>query len=73
MGLRDDLKRGIDNVADSLDEAKHRTAADADKLDRKASGDAMPAGERVESAVNEAGHRVAAGVDRLKRDVRNNT
>jgi len=70
MGLRDDVKRGVDNTADAVDEAKHRAAAEAEKLRRETAGDVMTPGEKAKSAIDEAGHRVAAGVDHLKQDIR---
>jgi len=73
MGLKDALKKGIDNVSDTIDEASHRGAARTEHATRDLAGDEMTVGEKAKSMVNEAGHTVAAEIDHTKRDVRNNT
>jgi hypothetical protein len=67
---RDRMDTVKGDTADTLDEAKHRVAAGAEKAKRAVEGDAMPLGERVASHVKEAGHNVAADVDKTKREVR---
>ena len=71
MGLKDELHKGIDNAADTLSEAGHRGAADAERSKREIAGKEMTAGEKASSVVNEGKNRVQAEVDRAKRDVRN--
>jgi hypothetical protein len=58
------------DTKDTIDEAKQRAEAAAEKLKRGVEGDAMPVGERVASHVKEALHKTAAEIDAAKRDVR---
>jgi vacuolar-type H+-ATPase subunit H len=73
MGLKDQIDKAVDDAGDTIDEAKHRTQAEAERANRDANGDLMPAGDKAKSMVDEAGHRVAAEADRAKRAVRDHT
>ncbi len=73
MGIKDELKKTIDNVADTFSEAGHRTKADAERADREVAGDTMTPGEKLGSVANEGKETVLADVDRAKRDFRNDT
>lgn len=63
----------VKNVRDTVDEAKHRTIADAERARRETLGDEMTPGEKVKSGANEAKHRVEAEIDKGKREVREHT
>lgn len=67
------VKRGVDNVRDTVHEGQHRSAADLEREKRATLGDAMTPGEKAGSALNEAKHRVEAEYDSAKREVRNKT
>ncbi len=71
MGIADDLKKTIDNVADSFSEAGHKTNADAEHTTRDLAGDTMTPGEKMGSMANEGKESVLADVDRAKQDFRN--
>ncbi len=71
MGLKDELKKTIDNVADAFSEAGHRANADAEHANREVAGDAMTPGEKLGSVTSEGKESVLAEVDRAKRDFRN--
>ena len=73
MGLMDGIKKTVDNVADAISEAGHKTNAEAEHATRDAAGDAMTPGEKLGSMVNEGKENVLGGVDHAKRDVRENT
>ena len=73
MGIKDELKKTIDNVSDTFSEAGHRANADAERANRDVAGDVMTPGEKVGSIVNEGKESVLADVDRTKRDFRNDT
>ncbi len=72
MGLKDDLKKTVDNIGDTMSEAGHRTKADAERADREVAGNAMTPGEKLGSVANEGKEQVLGDVDHAKRDVRNN-
>jgi hypothetical protein len=71
MSIKDQLKKTIDNVADTFSEAGHRANADAERANREVAGDVMTPGEKVGSVANEGKETVLAEVDRAKRDLRN--
>ncbi|GAC1310032.1 MAG: hypothetical protein NVS2B3_17210 [Vulcanimicrobiaceae bacterium] len=73
MGLMDGIKKAVDNVADSLSEAGHKTNAEAEHASREVAGDTMTPGEKLGSAFNEGKENLLGGVDHAKRDVRENT
>lgn len=72
MGLKDELKKTIDNVSDAVNEAKHRGNAEVERAKRAAEGDTMTATEKAGSFLKEGKEKVLEGVDRAKRDVREN-
>ncbi len=67
------VKKAVDDVKDSLHEAGHRSAAEAEKAKRDAFGNEMTPGEKVKSGLNEAKERVQAEVDEAKRKLRDGT
>ena len=73
----DEARRTVDTIKgdthDTLDEAKHRVQAGAEKVKRAVEGDDMPLGERVASHVKEAGHDLKADYDKTKREARHDT
>ena len=80
MGLREDLekagdklKKVGDNIKDTVDEARHRSAVEAEREDRELNEGAMTPGEQLGSVGREAKHEVLADVDQTKRTIRNNT
>ncbi|MGP6159694.1 MAG: hypothetical protein ACLPYS_19720 [Vulcanimicrobiaceae bacterium] len=73
MGLREELKKFGDNAKDAVNEAGHRSQAEAERENRELNGDLMTPGEKAGSVANEAKHDVLADVDKAKRSVRNNT
>jgi hypothetical protein len=72
MGLKDELKKTIDNVSDAISEAGHRGNAASERAEREVAGDTMTPGERVGSVLNEGKENVLAEADRAKRGVREN-
>jgi len=72
MGLLDGIKKTVDNAADALSEAGHKTNAEAEHASREVAGDTMTPGEKLGSVANEGKEDLLAGVDRTKRDVRDN-
>ena len=73
MGLKEDLRKTVDNVKDAFNEAGHKANADAEQAKRDLAGDALTPGERVGSVANQAKEATLAGVDHAKQDLRNNT
>ena len=73
MGLKEDLKKTVDNVKDAFNEAGHKANADAEQTERDLGGDALTPGEKVRSVANQAKEETLAGVDRAKQDIRSNT
>ncbi len=67
------IKKTVDDVADTIHEGQHRSAADAESARRRLLGDEMKPGEKAGSLVNEAKHRTQAEIDAAKRKVRENT
>jgi len=60
------------NIRDTVSEAKHRTEAEVEKLNRD-SDPTMSKGEKTRSAVNETKHNIQADIDKGKREIRNKT
>lgn len=57
-----------EKVKDGVNEATHRTAAEAEHEKRKVFGDEMAGGEKVKSVAQEAKHTVQAEVDKAKKN-----
>lgn len=72
MSLERELDKAAKNIRDAADEAKHRTAAGAERLDRESDPGTMTEGERLRSALNETRHNIEADIDKGKRDIRKN-
>ncbi|GAC1528882.1 MAG: hypothetical protein NVS2B8_16270 [Vulcanimicrobiaceae bacterium] len=60
MGLMDGIKKTVDNAADAISEAGHKTKAEGEHAKREAAGDVMTPGKE----------NLLGGVDHAKRDVR---
>jgi sugar-specific transcriptional regulator TrmB len=73
MALKDEFDKSVHNAKDAINEAKHRSEAEAEKAKREVADDSMTATEKVGSVLNEAKKNVEAGADHLKRDVRDKT
>jgi hypothetical protein len=73
MGIKEELKKTVDNVKDAFNEAGHKANADAEQTERDLAGDALTPGEQVRSVANQAKEETLAGVDRAKQTIRNNT
>mgnify|MGYP001437010101 CR=1 FL=1 len=71
MSVRRKIHKAVDNTADTLDEAKHRVKAGAERGKREAARKRMTPGQKLASKTKETGHTVAADFDRAKRKVRN--
>ena len=69
----DAIKRGIDDVKDSVHETQHRSAAEGERARRDVLGDELTPGEKVGSVANEAKQRAQAEVDAMKRELRDKT
>jgi predicted nucleic acid-binding Zn-ribbon protein len=73
MSLERELDKASKNIRDAVDEVKHRTAADAERLDRETDPGTMTESERFRSALNETKHNIEADIDKGKRELRKNT
>lgn len=73
MGLMDGIKKAVDNVSDAVNEATHKSNAEAEHATRDVAGDAMTPGEKLGSIANEGKENVLGGIDHAKRDIRSNT
>jgi hypothetical protein len=58
--VRDKIVDKVEKAHDALDEALHRSAADAEHAHREHAGDTMTPGEKFVSGVNELKHRTEA-------------
>jgi hypothetical protein len=67
---RDRIETIKGDVRDTVDEAKERAKADAERAKRAVEGEQMPLGERVASNVKEAAHNLKAEFDKTKRATR---
>jgi hypothetical protein len=70
MSIKDDLKNAVGAVKDSLSEAGHKSAADAEHARREVAGDTLTTSEKIGSVANEAKNNVQAGVDHAKVEAR---
>jgi hypothetical protein len=73
VGLKEEFVKTIDNVKDAINEAGHRSAAEAEQAKRDVAGEELTPGENLASMANQAKHSVAAEVDAAKLEVRSNT
>jgi hypothetical protein len=71
--VADAVKHGVDDVRDTVNEARHRGEAEAERAKRETAGDALTPGEKVGSALNEGKERTLAEIDKAKRDLRDKT
>lgn len=69
--IADAAKDGIDNIKDTVSEASHRSAADAEQAKRDVAGDEMTTTEKIGSTFNQAKNNVQAETDLAKREARN--
>lgn len=72
MSVEKEIKKTAENIRDTVSEAKHRTAAEAEKMNRD-SDPTMSKGEQMRSAVNETKNNIQADMDKGKREIRNKT
>jgi hypothetical protein len=80
MGIKDDFNKAVDNakdavanVKDTVNEATHRSTAEAEQAKRDVAGDQMTVGENAGSMLNQAKNSVQADMDAAKREARNNS
>ncbi len=80
MGLKnsldkgvDNVKKGAENVKETVSEAGHRSAAKSEQVKRDIAGDQMTTGEKFGSVFNQGKETLKADIDAGKRDVRNKT
>ncbi len=71
--MADNIKDTVRNAKDTVDEAMHRSTADAEHMRRDIDGDNMTTEEKLTSLANEAKHRTEAEIDKAKREVRKHT
>ena len=69
----DAIDKAVKNVKDTVNEHRHKAAADLEHETRDVAGDEMTTTEKAKSALNEAKHRTQAAYDESKRDIRNST
>jgi hypothetical protein len=69
----DAIKHTVDDAKDAVHEAKHRAAADTEKMRRDALGNEMTPGEKIGSAANEIKERTQAKADEAKRKLRDHS
>ena len=60
-------------MKDTVGEAGHRSAAEAEQAKRDVAGDRMTASEKARSLLNQGAETVKGDFDAAKRDVRNGT
>jgi hypothetical protein len=77
MGLQDTFnkvvdsaKTGLENARDAVNEAGHRSAAEAEQTKRDVAGDQMTVGEKAGSMLNQAKNSTQAEIDAAKLDAR---
>ncbi|GAC1413749.1 MAG: hypothetical protein NVSMB64_24030 [Candidatus Velthaea sp.] len=80
MGLKDAFEKGVDavkrgaeNVKDTVSEAGHRSAAEGEQAKRDVAGDEMTLGEKAGSVIHQGSETLKGDFDATKRDVRSNT
>lgn len=70
MGLRNEIKKTVDDVGDALNEAGHRANAGSERANREVAGDSMTTAKKAGSVLNEGKEKTLAEVDRAKREIR---
>jgi hypothetical protein len=71
--MGDKIKDTIRNAKDTVDEAMHRSAAEAEHARRDLEGEEMTTEEKLKSMADEAKNRTQAEIDKAKRSVREHT
>lgn len=71
--MADKIKDTVRNAKDTIDEAMHRSTAEAEHMRRDVDGENMTTEEKLTSLANEAKHRTEAEIDKAKREVRKHT
>ena len=71
--MADKIKDTVRNAKDTIDEAMHRSTAEAEHMRRDVDGENMTTEEKLTSMANEAKHRTEAEIDKAKREVRKHT
>ena len=67
----DAVKKGAENVKDTVSELGHRGAAEGEQTKRDVAGDEMTLGEKAGSVINQGTETIKGDIDAGKRDVRN--
>ena len=70
MGLKDSLDKIVGDVKDGINEATHRSTAEAEQTKRDVAGDDMTLGEKAGSMFNQAKESTQADVSQTKRETR---
>ncbi len=71
--MADKIKDTVRNAKDTVDEAMHRSTAEAERMRRDVDGENMTTEEKLTSLANETKHRTEAEIDKAKREVRKHT
>jgi hypothetical protein len=71
--MADKIKDTVRNAKDTVDEAMHRSTAEAEHTRREVDGENMTTEEKLTSMANEAKHLTQAEIDKAKREVRKHT
>jgi hypothetical protein len=71
--MADKIRDTVRNAKDTIDEAMHRSTAEAERMRRDVDGENMTTEEKLTSLANEAKHRTEAEIDKAKREVRKHT
>jgi gas vesicle protein len=77
MDLKDQLKKAADgiktvaeDVKDKVNEAAHRSTAEAEQTRRDAAGETMTTSEKAGSVINQAKNTAQAEIDAAKQEAR---
>jgi hypothetical protein len=65
--VADSIKETVDKTRDTINEARHRGAAEIEAEKRAKLGDNMTSSEKLESMAEELKHRTQAEIDEAKR------
>jgi len=66
------VKKGVDNVKDTVSEIGHRSEAEGEQAKRDVAGDSMTATEKAGSVLHQGTETLKGDYDAAKRDVRTN-
>jgi hypothetical protein len=71
LNFKDKLVQTFEDAKDSVNEALHRSEANAEQAKRDVAGEEMTPAEHASSMMNQAKNNVQADIDKTKRDLRN--